>query len=487
MFYILKGGAHSAALGRFRVALAFLVGAAAVLAGVPAGSACAETLHDVVDHVLATSPELRAIAANRSAIDMELNAARGLALPSLDVQSDLSRHWQKQHQGTGTSDTGAWNDRGAGFTLVQRIFDGFEERHEVARQVNRVESARNRVADTANSLALRAVQAYLEVQRASHVVEVARGNLNSLRKLLNRVKARVAAGKGNAADETEASARIENGKALLEEAEGRLADAHSLFLQIVGRKPSNLGPVNPPRKRMPATVEQAVATARQFAPAILATQFDAVAAEAAVGSAHAKLLPRLNLEVTGDRSWGGPSYDVDRKGDAAAMLVVRWNLFNGGIDKARIAEYSARAEEARSVSANTERIVEREVRSSWSGLRTAELRATSLRRQLVFNRKTREIYGEQFDTGQRRLLDLLEIQNEVFVAEATLATEELAARYHVFRVLAAMGVLVEAMSAEMPAAAIRPHAASLLEGWQVWRIERAPGMHTRDPHGQAQP
>lgn len=457
-----------------------------MLAGVAPVGATAESLHEVVDYVLATSPELRAIAANRNAIDMELNAARGLALPTIDAQSDVSRHWQKQHYTAGTQDSGTWNERGAGFTLVQRIFDGFEERHEVARQVNRVESARNRVADTANSLALRAVQAYLEVQRAAHVVDVARGNLASLRKLLDRVKARVAAGKGNAADESEASARIENGKALLQEAEGRLADAQSLYLQIIGRKPGHLATVNPPRKGMPASVEQAVATARQFAPAILATQFDAVAAEAAVGSAHAKLMPRLNLEVTGDRSWGGPSYDVDRRGDAAAMLVVRWNLFNGGIDKARIAEYSARAEEARNVSANTERIVEREVRVSWSGLRTAEARATALRRQLVFNRKTRSIYGDQFDTGQRRLLDLLEIQNEVFVAEATLATEELAARYHVFRVLAAMGVLVDAMSAEMPAAATRPHAASLLEGWNVWRIERAPAMHTTNPHAHAE-
>jgi adhesin transport system outer membrane protein len=113
--------------------------------------------------------------------------------------------------------------------------------------------------------------------------------------------------------------------------------------------------------------------------------------------------------------------------------VVRWNLFNGGIDKARIGEAKARAMEAAEISANTQRIIEREVRTSWSAILAAEQRVPALSRQLELNRSTRNVYNQQFDAGQRRLLDLLDIQNETFVTEASLRTEELIGRYNTFR------------------------------------------------------
>ena len=112
-------------------------------------------------------------------------------------------------------------------------------------------------------------------------------------------------------------------------------------------------------------------------------------------------------------------------------------------------------------------------------MESAEIRRLALGRQLVFNRQTRKTYSEQFDAGQRRLLDLLEIQNEVFVAEATQATEEAAAKYNVYRVLAGMGRVVEVLSLEMPAEAVTPKAANIVEGWRVRRIQREGDPHAR--------
>jgi len=146
---------------------------------------------------------------------------------------------------------------------------------------------------------------------------------------------------------------------------------------------------------------------------------------------------------------------------------VRWNLFNGGIDKARIGEAKARAMEAAEISANTQRIIEREVRTSWNAILAAEQRVPALSRQLELNRSTRNVYNQQFDAGQRRLLDLLDIQNETFVTEASLRTEELIGRYNTFRVLAAMGRLVEALGLDLPGEAATPHAAGLLDGWHT--------------------
>ncbi|MEO1718800.1 MAG: hypothetical protein AAFR23_01060, partial [Pseudomonadota bacterium] len=59
-------------------------------------------------------------------------------------------------------------------------------------------------------------------------------------------------------------------------------------------------------------------------------------------------------------------------------------------------------------------------------------------------------YIEQYDAGVRRLLDLLDAQSEVFVADAALQTEKLVEKFSGYRLLAAMGRLIPAMGLDMP-------------------------------------
>lgn len=439
---------------------------AALMLTSAAGAASADTLQGVVQEALSGNPELGAIRFNRRAIDHELTAARGLQMPTVDVRTDNGRHKDYSRTPTGVTTGGDthWH-REAQIVASQRLFDGFESRHEIARQRNRVESARWRVMDTANSIALRAVQAYLELGRAYSVRETARSNLNAHRALLSRVGGRVSGGRGASSDLTEAQSRTSQAEALLVEAEGRIRDAEALFRAVVGRAPGKLVPAGLPAKALPPSVDIAVAEAVAFAPSVIATQHDVTAAQAALGSAHARLLPRVNFELSAHRGWGQIT-DGDRDLDNRAMVVVRWNLFNGGIDKARIWEAKARSLEAAEISANTMRIIERETRTSWNAIVTSGSRAPLLRRQVEQIRSTRASYDAQFDAGSRRLLDLLNVQSELFLAEASLRTEEFVRLYNSYRLLAAMGRVVHALGLEAPPEATVPPAPNVVEGWR---------------------
>lgn len=464
-----------------RLVLPFLL----LVVAIPS-DASAESLTDVVEEALSTNPEIGAIRFNRRAIDHELQAARGLQLPTVDLKAGDGRHHSNEVTGAGIKDEKDWHDHHEiSGTLSQRLFDGFEARHEIARQENRVESARWRVNDTANSVALRAVQAYLEIQRASAVLGAARTNLSTLQSLNARVQERVGAGKGNSSEETEAGSRLANAVALVAEAEGRVRDADALFRSIVGRAPRTLGPVNTPSAALPRSVEDAVGEAIVAAPSVVATQHDTVAAEAAVGSAYARFSPKLNFELTGTGAHGDKE-EGDSTGDVRAMFVVRWNLLNGGIDKARVFEARSRAWEASEISANTQRIVERETRVSWNAMISAQARVPALQRELDLNRATRSAYVQQFDAGQRRLLDLLDVQNEVFVTEASLRTEELVSKYNAYRVLASMGRLVPALGLELPEEATAPYAPTLIDSWRTNPSFFEGNWHT-EIHSEAEP
>jgi outer membrane protein, adhesin transport system len=422
----------------------------ALLAGVTFAPASAESLRSVIQRALSQSPELGAIRNNRRAIDYELQAATGLSLPRLEADASLGVR--------GLFDAGdedikrarlGQENASVGVTLRQNLYDGGETRSIEQRQRRRVMSARSRVEDTANSIALRTVQAFLEVQRASRVVGIAKNNVAAHRSIVGRLRTRTELGGGVAVDETVALARLEATKAFLAEAEATHREATIMFRAITGFAPGKLDPVKAPMKSMPRSLEAAVAEAKRIAPSVVATLADTRAADSAVNTAKARLAPRIDAEL-GARARLGDYGDGGAQGEASAMIVMRHTLFDGGQNDARVEEAYARSQEARDNMISAKRIVEREVRFAWSAIQKGQARTTALSRQLSRNREAFAGYLDQFDLGERSLLDLLDIQNEIFILETNVVTEEFSARYSAFRVLGAMGNLVPALGIALP-------------------------------------
>jgi outer membrane protein, adhesin transport system len=414
-------------------------------------AASAQSLTAVIREAVGANPELGSVRANRRAVDQELEAAKGLNRPTVDLSATAGAKIgdvPDTRQGRETRRTS--RDRAtAGVTVTQNLFDGFEGDSERRRQGERVNSARSRVADTANSIALRTAQAYLEVQRSSAVVDVARMNVSGHENILGRVRARSDGGGGSPVDVNVASARLEASKAFLAEAEARNRDARTLYRTVVGRAPGKLQSVSAPVKALPRTVDIAVAEAVQVAPSVVAALADTRAAEAAIDTAKARFYPRLDAQVGVDANYG--LYNRDRsRVEATAMLVLRQNLYRGGIDTARVAEARERSFEARDAAENARRVVEREVRFAWSAIQSAQARRGALTRQLEQNRLAFEGYVQQYELGQRTLIDILDIQNEMFISRTNMVTEDFSGRYSVFRVLAGMGRLLPALGIAGP-------------------------------------
>ncbi len=435
-----------------RVGVAKLLTATVIGIACLSGPASAETLQSVVRRTLATNPDLKALSYNRQAIDQELEAAKGLGLPSVDVRGSAGN---KSSEASAVPGGGAraYRERNrydASVGVSQRLFDGFETKSQVERQTQRVNSARSRVSDTANSIALQATQAYLELQRTAQVKIIAERNIKAHDAILAKVRLRAEGGRGATAEIAQAQARLQAARAARIEADARHKDAVSLFIAVVGSKPpAKLTPGAAPIKQLPGNVDVAVAQALKGSHAIIARMFDTAAATAAIDVAKAEFYPKITAEFSADYA-----YDVDRtygrRTDVTGMLVYRQNLYRGGIDSARVREAHARANEAQASSDLMRRTVEREVRLSWTAMSSAKLRSEVIARQLEQNRVVISAYGEQFELGQRTLLDILDVQNEMFVNETTLTTETFVGQFNVYRVLAAMGRLVPSLGVQYP-------------------------------------
>jgi adhesin transport system outer membrane protein len=432
---------------------ALLLGTA-LLTGVAgfAGSSAAMSLQDAVGLVIATNPEVGVTVKDRRAIDYELRQARALFYPQIDVRLDAGIEFaENDTTDLRGEDGGSWEyeRRDAEVTLQQRIFDGFEAWSEVERQQQRLASAGQRIQDQGQVSALDATQVYLDVLRHTERVANAEENVRAHEETLGLVQRRAELGGGNVADVRQAEARLATARTNLNEIQGDLRDARASFQRVIGVDAQELEPVTLDASMIAASEEESVARGLTTNPKVLLAQADVRVADAEIDIEAAPLYPRLDLEVIAGQNRHNNG-EENTTTSATFLVVGRYNLYRGGADLARVREFKWRKAEAQEQLRVQERAVAEDVRLSWSARDTQRNAIQTLTDQVEANQNTRDVYAQQFDIGQRSLLDLLDATNELFLSKNDLITakyEELFANY---RILASQGELVQALGVGFP-------------------------------------
>ncbi|MCW5774623.1 MAG: TolC family outer membrane protein, partial [Rhodospirillaceae bacterium] len=373
------------------------------------GLAGAKTIKEAAEQAVATHPEVGQLRFSRRAIEQELRATRGGYLPQVDVRGAVGHEWTnnvatRTREGRNNGENG-WVDMNryeAGVSLRQLLFDGFGTDYDVKRQYYRVESSAFRTMDTAQAIALRAVEAYLEVQRTQRILDFAMQNVRVHEEILRRVQARARGGRGPQSDVDQAQARLSNAQANVSTARRQYGDAVALYIQAVGEPPTNLTDTTSPDRELPASAEDAVSAAMDQAPAVRAALSDVRVAHAAVGVADSRFFPVVTAE--GNYNF---LYNADGvRGQAqqfSVMLVGRWNLYRGGSDIARKRQAVAELYQSRETLERSRREVAQQTRVSWNAVQSARERRVAIQQQLQANERVRVAYSQQFDRGRRTL------------------------------------------------------------------------------------
>lgn len=425
-----------------------------ILAAAPiAGPAAAQSLNDAVRLAIETNPEVAQAGASRDVVDHELRQARGLYLPQVDLDGFIGPQWtdspSTRARGDGSNQLYA---NQLSIVLRQLVFDGFGTDNEVERQASRLDAAAFRVLETAELVGLDVVQAYLDTLRQIILVDLAEANVAVHVQTLSDVRQRQRAGRSSIADVQQASERLFAAQNTLVDFERNLENARITFERLVGQPPALLTRPDPVIALLPINLDTAIADARRDNPALLSARADFDTATASYRAAAAPFYPEITLEsraTIGDDVSGvegsDESYDV--------LLVARYNLFRGGIDAANRREQLSRIREQRSRLMALDRSVEELVRQSWNEVDSAFRRLDLLDRQVASSEQVRRSYRQQFNIGQRTLLDLLDSETALFNARVSRTTVDHALIFARYRLIAATGALLRTVGVTPPAAA----------------------------------
>jgi len=233
-------------------------------------------------------------------------------------------------------------------------------------------------------------------------------------------------------------------------AENNMLDAKATFQRITGMAaPEDMAFPELVNVTIPSTLTEATEIAMSNHPTLQVAEADTIAAVAQYDAAKRNYYPRVDFEV--DRTWNNDLDGVNGiNEDLTAMFRMRYNLYNGGGDQARVRQTQHQIEEAKAVQSNSLREVLQSVELSWNAYSILSRQLPHLEQHVASSQETRNSYQKQFNIGQRSLLDLLDTENEVFSSKNDLTNalhDQLAAQY---RVVNGMGTLLDTLNLALP-------------------------------------
>ncbi|OQX32870.1 MAG: hypothetical protein B0D96_12785 [Candidatus Sedimenticola endophacoides] len=90
------------------------------------------------------------------------------------------------------------------------------------------------------------------------------------------------------------------------------------------------------------------------------------------------------------------------------------------------------------------------MRGAWSARERQDEEVLGRFDQVMSNGQVVETYRQEFEVGQRDLLDLLDSENELYVSRTQLLAAESSALYARYLLLATMGMLTGGMDITLP-------------------------------------
>ncbi|MCP4486978.1 MAG: TolC family outer membrane protein [Gammaproteobacteria bacterium] len=334
-------------------------------------------------------------------------------------------------------------------SVTQNLFNGYDTTHQIELTRARARAALLDLYDTADNIALDAIQAYLDVLKQRRLLELALENVYSHEEILSQIRERNSSGVGRRSQLQQTEGRVARAHASLMAQQNNLQDSLSLLHQILGRyvEPTDLSvPDLPllPSSDLNSLIDKALINH----PAMQVAQSNIKAAYADHSRSLNTRYPNLDLRFayeTGN-DIGGIIGDTD---ELSLTLNLTYNFYRGGADTVEQRQKISVAYEQKEFAARVRRQVINTLRLAWIG-------DVSLNKQLVFLEKhitkvdeAAVSYREEFFIGQRDLIDLLDVENELNSARnqhTDTYFDALAARYRVYE---ALGLAFETLGLEV--------------------------------------
>lgn len=318
----------------------------------------------------------------------------------------------------------------------QLLFDGGNTKHRITEARANLRTSEESLRRLREEIALELAVTYVNVIKHTRLANIAQQTIFLHQDALDKIEQKFEAGAGPKADVILVKARLAMAEATFETRKRQLNTASNNFLKLTGNYPKQLVEPEFPNWALPDSIDEVTFESN---PTIRAAHSELQASYSRRKVAESAFRPRLNFVLEGDAA------ESDRyerlQEDAMALVTLSYNIFDGGRRRSEISKANSQIDEADWQLKNTFVETETQFANAWEELSSIEERIHLLRTHRDAMESVVEAYQEQFELGKRPLINLLDVENELSSARASVEEERLNRLQAGYRLLSALGTL----------------------------------------------
>ena len=404
--------------------------AAGLLASLP-GTGAAQSLQQAVQKALTDYPSVSAARYQSEAAQADIARARAAHWPQLSWSARYASHPL-------AGSTERWFQTP---NLSLNLWSGGRIQSDVERAQALALASQKQQHITRDEVALLSTEAYLQWAHQQGMLTLAQDNLAQHASILNDFEKIAQVDTGRRIDLDQARVRHDNARLIrlktqteLDAAAQRLA---RLLMAPLPAEPVGLDFALPTRH---ADLAQAQQDLHDQHPVLAQWLAQRDAALASVRYARAQSSPTLNLTHSKLATNG-----VD-EGRFVTQLQLNLPLLDGGSAQGAEEAALARVQVIESQLQEARLVLQEQLAIAWSDWQSAITRAELGQQQTLTAQQLATGYAQQFRVGRRALLDLLNIQSDLYTYQSAALTASHEARTAQARVLATLGQLADAFA-----------------------------------------
>ncbi|MGP6087910.1 TolC family outer membrane protein [Antarctobacter jejuensis] len=295
---------------------------------------------------------------------------------------------------------------------------------------------------------LRAVSAFMNIRRFAQTVSLRENNVRVISQELRAARDRFEVGEVTRTDVALAEARLAAARAALAAAQGDLILAGEEYLAAVGKKPRNL--VNPrSMPKFPSSVAEAKKLALRQHPDLIAQQHTVTVREISILIAEGAKKPTVSLQGSYGLTETFNSEAFNRGG--TIRLGAGGPIYAGGKLDSLVRQAIADRDAARGGLHRIYAEVEQNVGTAYGNLTVARANRASFEEQVRAATVAFQGVREEAKLGARTTLDVLDAEQELLDARASLVGAQVDESIASYQVLSALGLLTaESLHLDVP-------------------------------------
>ena len=370
-----------------------------------------------------------------------VDAARSGYLPSVDVSA--SAGYERRNYGVEEE----YNRNTAELSVTQMLYDGFRTSNTVDR-FKRIQLIRYfELITQTEQTALEASIALLDVQKFKELVQLAEANLQEHESVYQQIEQSVSAGVARAADLEQISGRLSLAQSNVLTEYANLHDVSARYLRVVGELPlQEVKQADLNEDNIPISVNQALSIAYKNSPTFYASLYNIEAQKANAEAQKAAFHPNVDLSArygSQDRDELGQN---ETRTEARVGIDISYNLYNGGLDSANLEQAYQDINIAKYQRDQACIDIRQSLQIAYHNVTILEQKLPALDQHRASSTKVKIAYKDQFDIGQRTLLDVLDAENESFQSTRSYIVALYDRQSAILTMLKEMGKLLPALN-----------------------------------------